>query len=144
MISVPQLFRNRLEDVTNLYNTVFCQLYCRCMSCIKNRKSWKGKSFESPQTRKKQKRLCRKIFRELFITHTSLVHSEPSNTSKMELYTNMARVLLLRLKVNYQKQKTGKESIKPIMRHSKVNNCLFIMNPAVTYEMDYYIFNQEL
>ena len=31
-----------------------------------------------------------------------------------------------------------------IIRHSKVNNYLFIMNPAVTYEMDYYIFDQEI
>ena len=43
------------------------------------------------------------------------------------------------LKVNYQKQRTGKESMKLIVRHSKVNNGLFVMNPAVTYEMDYYI-----
>ena len=31
-----------------------------------------------------------------------------------------------------------------IIWHSKVNNYLFIMNPAVTYEMDYYIFDQEI
>ena len=49
-----------------------------------------------------------------------------------------------RLKVNYQKQRTGKESMKMIIQYSKVNNCLFIMNPVVTYEMDYYIFDQEI
>ena len=47
------------------------------------------------------------------------------------------------LKLNYQKRRAGKESMKLVTRHSKVNNCLFIINPAVTYEMDYYMFDQE-
>ena len=114
------------------------------MSFIKNRKSWERKSFESPRTRKWQKRLCRKIYREIFIMRTVLAHSKPSNTSKMKPSANMVWVLVPRLKVNYQKQRTGKESMKLIIRHSKVSNCLFIMNPTVTYEMNYCIFDQEI
>ena len=51
-----------------------------------------------------------------------------------------------RLKVNCQKQKTGKESMKMIIAHFKVNIIIACskMNPAVTYEMDYYIFEQEI
>ena len=44
-----------------------------------------------------------------------------------------------RLKVNYQKQRTGKENMKLTVRHYKVSNCLSITNPTVTYEIDYYI-----
>ena len=75
---------------------------------------------------------------------TVLAHSKPSNTSKMKPFANMVRVLVPRLEVNYQKQRTGKESMKLIIRHSKVSNCLFIMNPTVTYEMNYCIFDQEI
>ena len=43
---------------------------------------------------------------------------------------------MLRIKANYQKQNAGKESMKITI------HCLFKMNAAVTYEMDYYIFDQ--
>ena len=59
-------------------------------------------------------------------------------------FCDHSQVLLPCLKVNYQKEKTGKESMKMIMRHSKVNILLVQTNAAVTYEMDYYIFDQEI
>ena len=37
-----------------------------------------------------KKRLCRKIYREIIITHTALAHSKPSQTSKIESFANMA------------------------------------------------------
>ena len=33
--------------------------------------------------------LCRKIYREIDITHTAQTHSEPSQTSKMESFANI-------------------------------------------------------
>ena len=39
---------------------------------------------------------------------------------------------MLRLKVNYQKQRTGKESMEMFMQHFKVG------------EVDYYIFEEEI
>ena len=71
------------------------------------------------------------------------MHSEPSQTSKMKSFANMAEYLP-HLKVNYQKQRTSKESMKMIIRHFKLN-LLPVQNPAVTYEMYYYyIFEQEV
>ena len=60
------------------------------MSFMENWKSWKIKSFESPQRRKWQKWLSGEIYRQIIITHTAQTHSEPNQTSGMEPFANMA------------------------------------------------------
>ena len=59
----------------------------------------------------------------------------------MEHFAN--RVLVPRLKVNYQIQRTGKERMKMVIRHFKVNILPVQNEPVVAYELDYYIFEQE-
>ena len=86
MISVPQLFKNKLEDVTNLSHTILLPIAVQMYEFQRKSEKLKKKSFESPQTRKLLKRLCRKICREIIITHTAMEHSEPSQTSYANIY----------------------------------------------------------
>ena len=67
MISVPQLCRNRLEDVNNLSNTILLPVAVQVYEF--HRKS------ENQRKQENQKRV--KNFTERFM-HTALPHSEPS------------------------------------------------------------------
>ena len=52
---------------------------------LKNKKLW-------ITTKKKvTKRLSGEIYRDIITTHTAQAHSEPSETSKMEPFANMAK-----------------------------------------------------
>ena len=89
MIYVPKSFRNRLEDVTNLCNTILLPIVVQVCEFHKKSEKLKKKKLWQ-QTRELQKWLCRRIYRELIITHTALAHWELSKTSKMEYFANMA------------------------------------------------------
>ena len=79
--SVPQLCRNRFEDVA-----ILVQVY-----------EFHGKSKKLRKTElwitteKKKLRLCRKIYWETIIMHTAETHSEPGQTSKEEPYAKMVK-----------------------------------------------------
>ena len=68
--------------------------------------------------------MCRKIYREIIITHTELAHSAGPvyhDGVKDWAFWEHSWILVHRLKVNYQKQRTGKESMKMIIQHFKLN-----------------------
>ena len=80
MISVTQLCRNRLEDVINLSNTILLPTVVQVYE------------FHGTSEKLKKiitKRLYKKIYREIIITHTALAHPEPSQTSRMDPFANM-------------------------------------------------------
>ena len=121
MTSVPQISRNTQEAATNLSNTILLPNLLQSISFMENRRSWKRRRFESPQTRRQQKRLCRKIYREIIIKHTALPTSEFSQTSKMEPFVNMAEYSWLALELTIKSKVLVKKSWKMIMWHLKLN-----------------------
>ena len=121
MTSVPQISRNTQEAATNLSNTILLPNLLQSISFMENRRSWKRRRFESPQTRRQQKRLCRKIYREIIITHTALPNSELSQISKMEPFVNMAEYSWLALELTIKSKGLVKKSWKMIMWHLKLN-----------------------
>ena len=67
------------------------QFYCQCAGVWvlwKIGKVEKEKALNHHKQESKKK-LCRKIYREIIITHTTQAHSEPSLTSKMEPFANI-------------------------------------------------------
>ena len=120
-----QLFKNKLEDITNLCNTILLPI-------------------ESLQTRTLQKRLYRKIYREIIIMHTALAYSQLIQTSKMKSFANMDKCWCLVLKLIIKRKRLVKKAWKWLYGIPRWICCLFKMNPAVIYEMDYYIFDQEI
>ena len=104
----------------------------------------KEKALNHHKQESNKKRLCSKIYREITITHTTLVHSDPSQTSKMEPFAKMTEYYCLVLKLTTKSKGLEKEAWKWLYSISRWIYCLFKTNPAVTYEMDCYIFEQEI
>ena len=90
MISDRQLCSNRLEDVANLSNTIWLPVVAQVYQFHGKSEKLKKKKLWITTDKKVTKKLCRKIYREIVITHTALAHSEPSQISKMEPFANMA------------------------------------------------------
>ena len=88
MISVPQLCKNRLKDVKKSFqynfiaNVQVYEFYGKS-EMLKKKKLW------ITTNKKVTKKLCRKIYIEIIITHTTQAHSKPSQTSKMKPFANI-------------------------------------------------------
>ena len=74
MISVPQLCRNRLEDVNNLSNTILLPIEVQMYEFHRKSENSTKKALNQ-RKQKNQKRV--KNFTERFM-HAALAHSEPS------------------------------------------------------------------
>ena len=80
-----QLKKNRLEDVTNIYNTILLPVVVQVW--------WKIGKVEKDEAfipHWKQEKVTIRFFRKvcwaIILTHTARAHSEPSQTSKMEIF----------------------------------------------------------
>ena len=68
------------------------RFYCQCEGVWvlwEIGKVEKEKALNHHKQESNKKRLCRKIYWEIIITHTMQAHSEPSQTSKMEAFVNI-------------------------------------------------------
>ena len=90
MISDSQLCKNRLENVTNLSNTILLPIVAQLYEFHGKSEKLKKEKLWIATNKKVTKKLCRKIHREIIITYTALAHSEPSQTFKMDPLANMA------------------------------------------------------
>ena len=72
MISLPQLCRNTLEDVNNLFNTILLSM-CRCMTFMENRKVEKEKALNHHKQESIRKGCIGKLT-ERQLSHTQRRH----------------------------------------------------------------------
>ena len=92
--SGPQLCRNRLKDVINLSNNILqlniVQVYefHGKLEKLKKTKLW----ITTENKKKWQIKLCRKICREIIITHTAEPQAEPSQTCKMKPFVKIGMI----------------------------------------------------
>ena len=91
MISDSQLCKNRLENVTNLSNTILLPIVAQLYEFHGKSEKLKKEKLWITTDKKVTKKLCRKIHREIIVTYTALAHSEPSQTFKMEPFANMTK-----------------------------------------------------
>ena len=92
--SGPQLCRNRLKDVINLSNNILQLNIVQVYEFHgKLEKLKKTNLWTTTENKKKwQIKLCRKICREIIITHTAEPQAEPSQTCKMKPFVKMGMI----------------------------------------------------